>query len=145
MTIVATSIPVLRVFFKQAVNQAMTNYHNSSSRSKSKSAASGSTPSNPSNNSSALARDNIRRMSKKTMDTLGHTSTDSLVDDLERGPKEGYIELDDLVVDEKTGRVTASTPESLPSIPCPHIHDENWPLGDYSRSHTESCSQGYVG
>ncbi|KAG9187520.1 hypothetical protein G6011_05391 [Alternaria panax] len=128
MTIVATSIPILRVFFKQAVNEAMSNYHNSSSRSKTKSTASGSTPSNPSNNASSLAHDNIRRLSKKTTQTTGHTSTESLFkdDDVYQGRKDGYIELDDLVVDEKTGRVTALTPDSLPdSIPCAHIHDEN--------------------
>ncbi|KAL1801319.1 hypothetical protein ACET3X_001661 [Alternaria dauci] len=140
MTIVATSIPILRVFFKQAVNEAMSNYHNSWSRSRSKSHASGSTPSNPSNNASSLARDNIRRLSKKTSRITGNTSTDSLFrddDTVKPGPKEGSIELNDLVVDEKTGRVTASTPESLPdSITCAHMHAVDWPLKNYPVSQT---------
>ncbi|RYO65651.1 hypothetical protein AA0116_g2385 [Alternaria tenuissima] len=135
MTIVATSIPILRVFFKQAVSQAMSNYHNSTSRSKSKSTASGSNPSQPSNNASTLAND-TRRLSKKITRITGHTSTDSLFrdDDIEnQDRKEGYIELDDLVVDEKTGRVTALTPDSLPdSITRAPIHAEDWPLGEYS-------------
>ncbi|KAH8636797.1 hypothetical protein IG631_08632 [Alternaria alternata] len=135
MTIVATSIPILRVFFKQAVSQAMSNYHNSTSRSKSKSTASGSNPSQPSNNASTLAND-TRRLSKKITHITGHTSTDSLFrdDDIEnQDRKEGYIELDDLVVDEKTGRVTALTPDSLPdSITRAPIHAEDWPLGEYS-------------
>ncbi|CAN9289709.1 unnamed protein product [Alternaria alternata] len=93
MTIVATSIPILRVFFKQAVSQAMSNYHNSTSRSKSKSTASGSNPSQPSNNASTLAND-TRRLSKKITRITGHTSTDSLFrdDDIEnQDRKEGYI------------------------------------------------------
>jgi hypothetical protein len=92
MTIVATSMPVLRVFFKQAVNTAISNYHNSSSRIKSKSSAS-----NPG------------------------SSTESLVEDLERGG----CELEDLVVDEKTGRVTMKTPDSMPDGDKHHAH---WPL-----------------
>jgi hypothetical protein len=69
---------------------------------------------------------------------MENTSTDSLVDDLERGPKEGYIELDDLIVDEKTGRVTAATPDSLPeSMSRAHIHGNDWPLGEHIDSHIE--------
>jgi hypothetical protein len=138
MTIVATSIPVLRVFFKQAVNTALSNYHNSTTQSKSKSTGTGSTPSNPSNNASTLANHSARRLNKNTSRTMENTSTDSLVDDLERGPKEGYIELDDLIVDEKTGRVTAATPDSLPeSMSRAHIHGNDWPLGEHMESHIE--------
>ncbi|KAI4643034.1 hypothetical protein J4E93_007103 [Alternaria ventricosa] len=142
MTVVATSIPVLRVFFKQAVNTAISHYHNSTNRSgKSKSTGTGSTPSNPSNNASTLANHSARRLNKNTSRTLGNTSTDSLFkddDDLERGPKEGYIELDDLIVDEKTGRVSAATPESLPeSMSRAHLHGDNWPLADHIQTHIE--------
>jgi hypothetical protein len=79
MTIVATSIPVLRVFFKQAVNSAIETYHNSSSRSKSRNNYSGG----------------------------------SFSDVIGKGGK-SYLELEDLVIDEETGRVTALTPEPLP-------------------------------
>ncbi|KAI4622512.1 uncharacterized protein J4E87_006454 [Alternaria ethzedia] len=141
MTVVATSIPVLRVFFKQAVNTAISHYHNSTNRSnKSKSTGTGSTPSNPSNNASTLANQSARRLNKNTSRTLENTSTDSLFkdDDLERGPKEGYIELDDLIVDEKTGRVSAATPESLPeSMSRAHLHGDDWPLADHIQTHIE--------
>ncbi|KAH6865728.1 hypothetical protein BKA58DRAFT_226345 [Alternaria rosae] len=139
MTVVATSIPVLRVFFKQAVNTAISHYHNSTSRSnKSKSTGTGSTPSNPSNNASTLANHSARRLNKNTSRTLENTSTDSLVDDLERGPKEEYIELDDVIVDEKTGRVTAATPDSLPeSMSRAPIHNDGWPLADHIQTHIE--------
>jgi hypothetical protein len=116
MTIVATSIPVLRVFFKQAVNTAVSNYYNSSSQSKSKSTTSRTTPSHP----------------------------DSLVADVESGTREGHFELDDLVVDEKTGRVTARTPDSFPdSMSCAHRHEQDWPLEDRSQAHAEGCSRSY--
>ncbi|KAI1522365.1 Peroxidase-2 domain containing protein, partial [Pyrenophora tritici-repentis] len=112
MTIVATSIPILRVFFKQRIREVITSYQNSSSRSKSRTNASGSNPSQPSQNASAIARENKQRSKRNTIHTMEHTSTDSLFVDLESGSKEGHIELDDLVVDEKTGRVTALTPET---------------------------------
>jgi hypothetical protein len=145
MTIVATSIPVLRVFFKQAVNTAVSNYHNSSSRSRSKYIASRSIQSNPSNNAGSRAHDiSGRRLNKNTARTLKNTSTDSLVADLESGTRRGHIELDDLVVDEKTGRVTARTPNAIPdSMSCTHSHEQDWPLEDHSQAHTECCSRSY--
>jgi hypothetical protein len=120
MTIVATSIPVLRVFFKQAVNTALSNYHNSSSRSKSKS----TTASNP---GSTVPRDHARRASKTGTHGGEHTSssTESLVEDLERGHKREEFELEDLVVDEKTGRVTMKTPDSMPSTMRIGLYENN--------------------
>jgi hypothetical protein len=112
MTIVATSMPVLRVFFKQAVNTPISNYHNSSSRIKSKSSAS--------NPGRTVPRDHARRASKTGTHGEQQTSssTESLVEDLERGG----IELEDLVVDEKTGRVTMKTPDSMPDGDKHHAH-----------------------
>jgi hypothetical protein len=106
MTIVATSIPVLRVFFKQAVNLAIENYHNSSSKSRSKTG--------PSKPASTIAQVSLRRSSKRTTDTADDYSNESLEDVLGRVSK-GHMELEDLVVDENTGRVTTSTPESTPN------------------------------
>jgi hypothetical protein len=118
MTIVATSMPVLRVFFKQAVNTAISNYHNSSSHRKSK-----STASNP---GSTVPRDHARRASKTgTHGEQQTSSTESLMEDLERGHKREEIELEELVVDEKTGRVTAKMPNSMPNVV---KRDGAWPL-----------------
>ncbi|KAE8836455.1 hypothetical protein HRS9139_04553 [Pyrenophora teres f. teres] len=147
MTIVATSIPILRVFFKQRIKEAITSYQNSSSRSKSRTNASGSNPSQPSHNASAISRENKRRSKRNTTHMVEHTSTDSLFVDLESGSKEDHIELDDLVVDEKTGRVTALTPKSAESMPDSilpvHIRDErdeHWPLGMHPVSHGEGST-----
>ncbi|EFQ95833.1 hypothetical protein PTT_04703 [Pyrenophora teres f. teres 0-1] len=147
MTIVATSIPILRVFFKQRIKEAITSYQNSSSRSKSRTNASGSNPSQPSHNASAISRENKRRSKRNTTYMVEHTSTDSLFVDLESGSKEDHIELDDLVVDEKTGRVTALTPKSAESMPDSilpvHIRDErdeHWPLGMHPVSHGEGST-----
>jgi hypothetical protein len=145
MTIVATSIPVLRVFFKQAVNTAVSNYYNSSRQSKSKSTTSRTTPSHPPNNAGSRAHDSsARRLNKNATSTLENTSTDSLVADVESGTREGHFELDDLVVDEKTGRVTARTPDFFPeSMSCAHRHEQDWPLEDRSQAHAEGCSRSY--
>jgi len=147
MTIVATSIPILRVFFKQRIQEVITSYQNSSSRSKSRTNATGSNPTHASHNASALARESQRRSRRNTTHTLEHNSTDSLVVDLERGSKEDHIELDNLVVDEKTGRVAALTPETPEPIPDSilpiQMHDEHWPLGAYSLSHAESSKTGH--
>jgi hypothetical protein len=104
MTIVATSIPVMRVFFKQAVNSAIESYHNSSSRSRSNN--------NPSSHTSTLANGSLQRSTKRRKGRSEEHSAGSLADVLGKGSK-NYLELNDLMVDEKTGRVTA-IPESLP-------------------------------
>jgi hypothetical protein len=108
MTIVATSIPVLRVFFKQAVNSAIESYQNSSGVSKARG--------NPANTASTAAQVSLRRLSKRTTnDTmLENCSKESLVDGSGSGSSKGYPELEELVVDEHTGRVTVATPESIP-------------------------------
>jgi hypothetical protein len=80
MTSVATSIPVLRVFFNQAVNSAIETYHNSSTRSRTKT------------------------MPPSPGDTLAQMSV------LRRG-SQNYVKLGDLMVDEKTGRVTTANPD----------------------------------
>jgi hypothetical protein len=117
MTIVATSIPVLRVFFKQAVNSAIENYHNSSDQSKAN-----TSPSNPVN---TIGQVSLRRSSKRTTNTADSLSKESLVDVL-GGRSKGYVELEDLVVDENTGRVTALTPESVPDSKEHKV--SQWPL-----------------
>jgi cation transport regulator ChaB len=104
MTIVATSIPVLRVFFKQAVNSAIETYHNSSSRSKSRN--------NPSS-APSTANVSLQRSSKRRTGTANNYSGGSFSDVIGKGGK-SYLELEDLVIDEETGRVTALTPEALP-------------------------------
>jgi hypothetical protein len=116
MTIVATSIPVLRVFFKQAVSSAIETYHNSSSRSKSRN-----------NPSSALSTANVslQRSSKRRTGTADNYSGGSFSDALGKGGK-SYMELEDLVVDEETGHVTALTSEPLPNER--ECHTPNQPL-----------------
>jgi hypothetical protein len=52
-------------------------------------------------------------------------SKESLVDVL-GGRSKGYVELEDLVVDENTGRVTALTPESVPDSKEHKV--SQWPL-----------------
>jgi hypothetical protein len=98
MTIVAISIPVLRVVFKQAFNTAMAGYTSGQSKgSKSRT--------NPSNVASLSNRMSTRQFSKKTPDisVSGESGKDVF------GPgAQHYVELDDLVVDERTKRVTSS-------------------------------------
>jgi cation transport regulator ChaB len=101
MTIVATSIPVLRVFFKQAVNSAIETYQNSSSRSKSR---------NHTTSAPSTANVSLQRSSKRRADNY---SAGSFSDVLGKGGK-NYLELEDLVVDEETGRVTALSPAPVP-------------------------------
>jgi hypothetical protein len=117
MTIVAMSIPILRVFFKQAIS----NYQTSSRRTKS---ATGSTPVG-----SALASKNPRRSSKMPTSIADNFSTDSRADVFGRGAK-SYVELDDLAVDEKTGRVTCVTPDSVPDAP--EQQPQEWPIRDHA-------------
>jgi hypothetical protein len=117
MTVVATSIPVLRVFFKHAVQSAIETYQNSSSRSKSRTSPSIA----PSTVNASLQR-SAKRMSvvvagkhtssKRRTGAADNYSGGSISDVLGRGSK-GYLEMDDLVIDEETGRVTASTTKSL--------------------------------
>jgi cation transport regulator ChaB len=103
MTIVATSIPVLRVVFKQAFNSAITGY---TGQSKSRS--------NPSNNTSLADRMGSRQISRKTeMLVSGEFSKDVF-------GKQQYVEMDDLEVDEH-GRVTSSSPEAWPDSSEHHV------------------------
>jgi hypothetical protein len=105
MAIVATSIPVLRVVFKHAFNSAIEGY---TGHSKSKSR------SHSSNAASSGNRMSSRQLSKKTSEIS--VSGESVKEVFGRGSRgsENYVELDDLVVDDETGRVTASSPESPP-------------------------------
>lgn len=124
MAIIATSIPVLRVVFKNALNSAIEGYTGSSgckSRSKSR-----SYPSNP---ASLGNRMSTRQSSKKTPEiTISGGCGESTEDVFGRGSNgsKNYVELDDLAVDEETGRVTASSPESLPDHTERHV--PNWPV-----------------
>lgn len=115
MAIVATSIPVLRVVFRQAFNSAIEGY---TGQSKSKSR------SNPSNAASSGNRMSTRQFSKKTPEIS--VSGESVKEVFGRGShgSENYVELDDLAVEEGTGRVTASSLETLPDDAERHIL--NW-------------------
>jgi hypothetical protein len=106
MTIVATSIPVLRVFFKHAVNSVIETYQNSSGRNR--------TRNNTSNTASTVAQVSLRSSSKLSMGTNSVAekgSKESIMDSRRRS--KGYLGLDDLVVDEHTGCVIVATPESV--------------------------------
>lgn len=122
MTIVATSIPVLRVFLKQAVTSVIESYNNSSGRS-------GKSRINPQNTASTVADVSKRRMSKRPTDTnlTGFTniSKESLVD-TDRSMSKGYLEMDDLAADEGMRRVPTATPDSMNST---QHHVSQWPLG----------------
>jgi hypothetical protein len=115
MTIVATSIPVLRVVFKQALNSAIAGYTGQSKASKSRS--------NPSNTASLQNRMSTRQLSKKTPDIS--VSGESMKD-VFGGGSQHYVELDDLVVDEATGRITSSSPDARPDSSERHV--PNWPV-----------------
>jgi hypothetical protein len=114
MAVVATSIPVLRVVFKQAFNSAVAGYTAKSKASTSRT--------NPSNAASSQNRRNTRKFSK-TLDVS--VSGESVKEVFGRG-SQNYVELDDLVVDEETGRVTASSADSLPDSSERHV--PNWPV-----------------
>ncbi|KAF2997634.1 hypothetical protein E8E13_004741 [Curvularia kusanoi] len=111
MTIVAVSMPVLRVFVQRAVTSAIDTYNNSS-RDKSRIENSRAT---------ATGADVTLRQSNKSSNR-----TSNSVEMLSRGSK-GYLELEDLVVDETTGRVTVLTSEALPDTP--EQKTSQWPLG----------------
>jgi hypothetical protein len=116
MAVVATSIPVLRVIFKQAFNSAVEGY-NSSGRSK------GTKSKNPSTIGSSRDRAAARQSSKKTTDT---SASEETVKDVFGRPRD-YIELDDIAVEEESkGGGTASITESLPDAP--ERHAPNWPV-----------------
>jgi hypothetical protein len=127
MTIVATSIPVLRVFFRQAVNSAISTYQNSSREGRYRSNAS-TNQANASNsttsklghkkNLKSLTNDaTLASSSKRRSNAVitGDASQESLVDPYDKA-QEAY-NMDNLVVDEETGRVTMVIPDRLtPSI-----------------------------
>jgi hypothetical protein len=118
MAIVATSIPVLRVVFKQAFNSAIDGYTGGTKASRSRT--------NPSNAASSQNRASTRQLSKKTPNvSINGECGESVKEVFGRG-SENYVELDDLVVDEETGRVTASSPDSLPDHSERHV--PNWPV-----------------
>lgn len=101
MTIVATSIPVLRVLFKQALTTAIAGYTSQSKGSKgSKSRTIPSNVANSQNRKSGL------QFSKKTPDIS--VSGDSSKDAFGSGSQH-YVELDDLVVDNEKNRKTSSS------------------------------------
>ncbi|KAF3032715.1 hypothetical protein E8E12_002246 [Didymella heteroderae] len=114
MTIVATSIPVLRVVFKQAFNSAIAGYTGQSKASKSRT--------NPSNAASLQNRMSTRQFSKKTPDIS--VSGESTKDVFGSGSQH-YVELDDMVVDDQ-GRVTSSSPDARPDSSERHV--PNWPV-----------------
>lgn len=109
MTIVATSMPVLRVVVTKAVNSAIFTYQNSSSRSRNQSRMEKSTA------KSTGAEISLRPSSKNLDNRVGQDS-------------KGYLELDemDLVVDERTGRITAATPDSVADVV--ERKKADWPL-----------------
>lgn len=109
MAIVATSIPVLRVIFKQAINSAMEGYNSSNPSKGSKAGKS------LSKNVLPRERAGVGQSSKRT--THISISEGSSKDVFGRGPKD-YIELDDVVIDEGTERVTATSfTDILPNEP----------------------------
>jgi hypothetical protein len=106
MCIVATSIPVLRVVFKQAFNSAITGYTGQSKSSKSRS--------NPSNPASVANRMSSRQISKKTEILVSGESSKDVFG------KQQYVEMDDLEIDEH-GRVTSSSSEVRPDSSEHHV------------------------
>lgn len=98
LTIFATSMPVLRVFFKQAVNSAIETIRNPSSRNKSRDA--------PLNTQSTGMKSSLPQSSSRTNGTI-----DTIIRDSEEAPlarvSKDCLEMGEIVVDEKTGRVTS--------------------------------------
>lgn len=114
MTIVATSIPVLRVVLTQAFNSAVAGYTGQSSANKSRT--------NPSNVASLHNRLSTRQFSKKTPDIS--ISGDS-AKEVFGGGSQHYVELDDLPVDDQ-GRVISSSPDARPDSSERHV--PNYPV-----------------
>ncbi|EMD58598.1 hypothetical protein COCSADRAFT_103379 [Bipolaris sorokiniana ND90Pr] len=126
MAIVATSIPVLRVFFRQAVTSVINSYQNSSRERRFKSQASNLSGMNSTAHASKLGSKNIkieatgsssnkRRSNMFNSDGTTNVSQESLVD-ADGKRQEAYVEMDNLVVDEVTGRVTLASPASMNSL-----------------------------
>lgn len=113
MAIVATSIPVLRVVFKHALDSAIAGYTGQSKGSKSRTT--------PSNAATLQNRASTLQFSKKTLNTS--VSGDSVKDVFGR-ESQHYVELDDLVVDEQTRRVTSTSPDARPDSSERHV--PNW-------------------
>lgn len=111
MTIVATSMPVLRAFVLRVVASAIDTYNNSS-REQSRNRLS-KAPTTGADVSFRQSNDQNKR-------------TANSVEMLNRGP-ERYLELEDLVVDETTGRVTAALPDTITDHP--EQSKSQWPLG----------------
>jgi hypothetical protein len=101
-------MPVLRVVVTKAVNSAIDTYQNSSSRSRNRSRMDNSIA------KSTGADISLRQSSKKTTDTL-QSSNQEFLDNRVGQNSKGYLELDeiDLVVDERTGRITVATADSV--------------------------------
>ncbi|XP_014552832.1 hypothetical protein COCVIDRAFT_29836 [Bipolaris victoriae FI3] len=124
MAIVATSIPVLRVVFKHALNSAIEGYTGSSrckSRNKSRSYSS-----NPASSGNRMS---TRQSSKKTPEiTVNGEYGESMEEVFGRGSNRSQndVELDDLTVNEETRHVTTSCPESPPDHAERHV--PNWPV-----------------
>ncbi|KAL1652597.1 hypothetical protein SLS61_004903 [Didymella pomorum] len=95
--------------FTKAVNSAIFTYQNSSSRSRNQSRMEKSTA------KSTGAEISLRQSSKNLDNRVGQDS-------------KGYLELDemDLVVDERTGRITAATPDSVADVV--ERKKADWPL-----------------
>lgn len=109
MTIVAVSMPVLRVFVQRAVSSAVGTYLQSS-RDKSR---------NEKSKADKSGAEVSSHQSKRTTDSveiIGRTS-------------KGYLELEELVVDETTGRVTVLSREQEPIPDTPEQKESSWPLG----------------
>jgi hypothetical protein len=111
MTIVATSMPVLRVFVLSIVTSVIDTYNNSN-REKSR-------------NGLSKAATTGADVSFRQSSNSNNRATKS-IEMLNRG-SERYLELEDLVVDERTGRVTAATPDTI--IDHPEQTKSQWPLG----------------
>jgi hypothetical protein len=111
MAIVATSIPVLRVVLKGVVNTAIEGY-NTSGRSKSRT-----------NSSQVLSSGGWKQSSKRPAELSVTLCGD---ESLMKSHGKGYLELDDLIVDEDTGRVSAATPVSISEAKEQRV--PQWPL-----------------
>lgn len=116
MTIVATSIPVLRVVFKQVFNSAIAiaGYTAQSKASKSRT--------NPSNTASLRHPMSTRRLSKKAPDISVSEESAKIVFG---NASQHYVELDDVVVDDQ-GRVVSSYPDARPDSSERHV--PKWPV-----------------
>jgi hypothetical protein len=114
MTIVAISIPVLRVVFKQAFNSAIAGYTSQSKASKSRT--------DPSNVASLQNRISTRQFNKKTSDmSVSGESANNVFG----SESQHYVELEDLVVNDQ-GRAMSSYPDA--QLDSYKRHVPNWPV-----------------